>query len=354
MSEELFDGSLTPSPQLLKRKIEEVDDVLNLPPSKTQETYVKHPDHWALDGNVLLQIGNTRFSVHRSRLATHSLWFEALFAARSQLPFDPDYDGLQSALESVEVVNSHDLFYLDYTGSGVRAPNAEEFTALLTAMDNAMYVYHCPLDVIVIDRFYSEYVNNRPSFNVLKEILAAADFYRFDKFLKFATECIIALFPQTVQAITSTEIPNSFEAVSVAREYDIHEIWPASFYQLARLKPPINNDEFRNLTRADLVKLLDLQKRIVLFWNDILDIVAHDCKVPNCVMFHTEQVRLIKKKHPLDPIVGISRLIKRDWGTGDARSCGRPLEEFINKLRTARLKFWDEMTEMLDPDSERD
>lgn len=120
-----------------KRKLEEPDDSAELPPAKTQETYVKHPDHWAPDGNVLIQLGNTRFSVHQSRLATRSSWFAALFAARSNLPFDSDdADVIEHVLKSVEVVNGLDLFYLDDSG----APNAEEFAALLTAMDVAMYV----------------------------------------------------------------------------------------------------------------------------------------------------------------------------------------------------------------------
>lgn len=57
----------------LKRKLEEEpDDSVELPPVKTQETYIRHPVHWALDGDVLFQRGHTRFKVYRRPLMIHS------------------------------------------------------------------------------------------------------------------------------------------------------------------------------------------------------------------------------------------------------------------------------------------
>ena len=112
---------------------------------ESQATYEMVDGHWATDGNVLLQLGKSRFKLHKSRLIDRSLWFKCLFERSSGSRIDNDIG--QEHLENVEhVLRSHlsedglDLFFLDGLPHGPK-PSFNGFSELLTAMDNAMYVY---------------------------------------------------------------------------------------------------------------------------------------------------------------------------------------------------------------------
>lgn len=56
------------------------------PPPKRSRTHSvtappahKHVIHWALDGSVVIQIQDTKFKLHQSRLAKHSTWLSDVF-----------------------------------------------------------------------------------------------------------------------------------------------------------------------------------------------------------------------------------------------------------------------------------
>jgi hypothetical protein len=94
-----------------------------------------------LDGNILIQIGLTRFKLHRSRLASQSPWFEKLFERRSLAGYperkktgeEVDEDSADINDVRIEEAEGHDLYYLDSTGVVVK-----DFETLLTAMDDCM------------------------------------------------------------------------------------------------------------------------------------------------------------------------------------------------------------------------
>jgi len=104
--------------------------LLKMPPSKrakTRQTYStttfkKHPTHWELDGNTLVQIKNVRFKLQRSRLSRHGEWFKHTFEQGDSAP-ELHEDG---------------VLHLDRLDVSVR-----DFTALLDAMDDAMQVPFC-------------------------------------------------------------------------------------------------------------------------------------------------------------------------------------------------------------------
>lgn len=119
-----------------KRKLEE-DVEANTALLKSQKTYTKHETHWNLDGSLLLQIGNTRFKVHKSRLVSESPFFAALIDQRSGVSEREPYlyqSEIDEALSTVEDVDGIELFFLDLK----EAPSAEEFATLLTAMNQGM------------------------------------------------------------------------------------------------------------------------------------------------------------------------------------------------------------------------
>jgi hypothetical protein len=98
------------------------------------KAYTKHFRFWALDGNILVQIGTIRFRLHRSRLASHSPWFGKLFDkhAGNPLEFD-DEDRADIDDVRVETVEGQNVFLLDSTGVKL-----EDFETLLAAMDDGM------------------------------------------------------------------------------------------------------------------------------------------------------------------------------------------------------------------------
>ena len=106
---------------------------------KAKLAYTKHERFWLLDGNIMVQIGDIRFKLHRSRLASQSPWFEALFEKRAG--GDPKVDEGGPDLDKIvfEDEDGMDIIYLDST-----EVKADDFTELLTAMDDAMCASYFP------------------------------------------------------------------------------------------------------------------------------------------------------------------------------------------------------------------
>lgn len=124
-----------------KRKLEVLDTTpSDDPPCKTPKTFVKDKDHWLSDGNLLIQIGDTRFKIHKSRMIRESPWFKALIEQRAKgIPKETyEYQAeITAALNSIESYEGLDVFYLDLPGG----PSCIQFRRLLTAMEGGMYVF---------------------------------------------------------------------------------------------------------------------------------------------------------------------------------------------------------------------
>ena len=132
---------LSPASSPKKRKHEDDDDEPAVPRRKTFRTYAehqKHETHYYLDGNMLLQIGKTRFKVHRSRLASESSWFQALVdhyngSTPEGTTVNKEVDDVANEADNV---GDDPIFFLDVAEDNV--PTADEFAALLTAMYSGM------------------------------------------------------------------------------------------------------------------------------------------------------------------------------------------------------------------------
>ena len=97
--------------------------------------FVRHERHWLLDGNVLVQIGQVRFRLHRSTLVKQSKWFRDMIedpphASGRYIYVDEGTGATVYVLDSLEV-------------------NVNDFVALLDALDNGMYVsFHSLINII--------------------------------------------------------------------------------------------------------------------------------------------------------------------------------------------------------------
>jgi hypothetical protein len=82
----------------------------------------KHPLFWYPDGNVIVQIENTQFKLHRSWLVKRSGFFATVMGSTN-------YVGDQARVEQVD---EDTICYISST-------TADDFATLLTAIDEAMY-----------------------------------------------------------------------------------------------------------------------------------------------------------------------------------------------------------------------
>jgi hypothetical protein len=119
------------------------------PSHKMRKTFIEDKN-WAADGNLLLQIDDVRFKVHLSRLARESLWFDRLSQRRTGQSSieceDWELEEIDSVLHEREEVDGIDLLFLNFRGS-----SADEFSALLAAMNSAMYTFSPFVRVVCSD-----------------------------------------------------------------------------------------------------------------------------------------------------------------------------------------------------------
>jgi hypothetical protein len=98
----------------------------------TPRQYTKHPVHWPLDGNMIVQVEDVRSKLHRSRSEKHSRWFRDLFE-------NPQAEGGMVS-EAAEGRNVEQAIYLDKAGV-----IAKDFEFLLDMLDNVAYIAVSPL-----------------------------------------------------------------------------------------------------------------------------------------------------------------------------------------------------------------
>jgi hypothetical protein len=85
-------------------------------------TFVRHERYWLLDGNVLVQIGQVRFRLHRSTLVKQSKWFRDMIE-------NPPHDRCRYVDEGTGAI----VYILDSLEVDVK-----DFVALLNALDDGM------------------------------------------------------------------------------------------------------------------------------------------------------------------------------------------------------------------------
>ncbi|CAA7263451.1 unnamed protein product [Cyclocybe aegerita] len=330
-----------------KRKHDEVETSAGVveeeaSPPKAQKTYVKNEDHWALDGNLLLQIGDTRFKVHRSRLASESSWFQLLVeraAGRQEDGFE-DQDEIDPVVETKEKVDDLDLFYVDCSGG----PSSEQFATLLDAMNTGI-----------------DFVYKRPNIDAVEQLYGAASFFRVTRYNNFCSSYLTIRFPDSWTHLLGATSPDAAKGIILGRAYG-DAILRHCFYDLARSAPPVgtadennNADEYdplEELEARDLVRLLFIQKRLAAAWNEITYLVDHKCAgtAPGeCKVQHTAPKSVIdraRKNYPLDPILAIRHFIDIvKWPTH--KYCDGAIAAVRTSLEKKRESIWEDLNKWI-------
>ncbi|KDR66509.1 hypothetical protein GALMADRAFT_259359 [Galerina marginata CBS 339.88] len=315
------------------------------PPSKSQQTYKKDDTHWILDGNILFQIGNTRFKLHRSRLTSESKWFQTLVEQRSghisETPFEYQ-DEIDKVLNTTETVNGLDLHYLDLDS----APTAEEFAALLTAMQSGI-----------------DYVYSPPDFDTMTSIYEASHFFDVGRYQKFCTTYFVDEFPDDWKSMGPEPSPHAADGVRIGSRFALKSILRHSFYDLARSPPlpcpileidrlaPGQAADLGKLRNTELIYLLNLQKQLSLAWDSVRSITENLnlCKGTTCKNHHSCKgfFKNTKAKYPFDPILGIKALLERDFITKN-NYCEDADTEVRRRLALEQELIWTNMKTWLD------
>ncbi|KAH9885852.1 hypothetical protein C8Q73DRAFT_298226 [Cubamyces lactineus] len=159
---------------------------------------------WHLDGSVVIQVQNTLFRLHRSRLAQQSDYFAKLFQ-------NNDGSVEQDVVDSCPV----------YVVNGV---SVLDFERLLTAQDAGI-----------------SYAVNPPPFNVIASLLRAAHALSFRTILEFAAHSLRESWPSDLDEIADYEEDEEEERVSeatqtiiLAQKCNLPELLKGAYYEILR------------------------------------------------------------------------------------------------------------------------
>ncbi|TRM67516.1 hypothetical protein BD626DRAFT_564445 [Schizophyllum amplum] len=324
--------------------IVEPETPTNATNKKAKLSYEKHDRFWVLDGNVVLEIQNTRFKLHRSRLATQSKWFEALFEKRAggEVTVEEGAPDLDSVI--VEDEDGTDVYYLDSTEVSL-----DDFVELLTAMEDTI-----------------DYCSKRQPLPIHVAVFTAATILRFDKFAEYAKKNITSPtigFSDSLDAVTHESRLYVIDAVLLGRTW-LPKILKRAFYELARMsdirdigtqEPALDPPEIAigYLPPSDLQLVTYVQKELALAWADVLALQPYDkCRVQDCTAARTRPIYEavhnsgIGKAFVLDPICGLQALIGMKW-FGELGYCQNCAKRRKKELAEMRKKIWTDLDDWL-------
>ncbi|KAF9459088.1 hypothetical protein BDZ94DRAFT_1172381 [Collybia nuda] len=260
---------------------------------KTKECYTKHPVYWAVDGNILVQIGKTRFSLYRGYLAKHSEWFRSVLEVCG---------GVEDPGEEATLYQQGDrIIVLDETGVTVK-----DFEYLLGALDES------------IDYCYSP-----PPFPTVAAILRVAHTLNFPRYVAWATQYLTNMWPTSLASVSASRIPFAKTSVSLARKCGLSPILKRALYELVR-QDGFGQDDDVTLSSSDYQALLRAREQLASAWikaaacptpqfakclSDTPHCAACDLNSVNSAHIELVHASGIFEVHLYDPICGLQALV---------------------------------------------
>ncbi|TFK65524.1 hypothetical protein BDN72DRAFT_824429 [Pluteus cervinus] len=283
--------------------------------------FTQHPTFWADDGSVLIQIGDMRMKLHKSRLMANSTWFRSLFDGMSpEENINPDVVQYDDGLA---------LLHLD-----LMDVRREDFEVLVTAMDNSLDFFLAP-----------------QTFSCIAGLVRASSILRFPKLLSYASSILERDFSGRLTPPFS--VKEAVEAVELGRRYSYPLILKRGFYELARgaeqFNSHLDSGEHQLKTGSSLLErlgitnlaiLLDLRRALVQTWIDITHLPPIECDQPTGKCTASDPTKTwelmygsgLLKDYQSDPMLGIYKLWEVDW---EAKG-------YCNKCRVERMKWLGE------------
>ncbi|KAI5893247.1 uncharacterized protein SCHCODRAFT_02621243 [Schizophyllum commune H4-8] len=307
--------------------------------------YKKHERFWALDGNVILHLDGTSFKLHRSRLASHSPWFEALFERHAGRGAELDDDA--PSTDGAVVEDGEDgLMIVNLNATGVLL---EDFEELLTAMEDTI-----------------DYCTGDTPFPVHAAVYRAALRLHFMRFAEHSMEWIMDDDEGFCDHLDHVEDGRSrryiVDAILLGFGWGVRPLVKRGIYELARLSdlndlranPPMDYRElsFDALEATYMQLVVTVQKKLAMAWSDALhDIMTSPTRCSNrerpcqsrdrIIMYEILYGTGIGKKYTLDPICGLQALIDLKWtNQGHCKGCAKARRD---ALIAKRQKIWDDL-----------
>ncbi|KAJ7818975.1 hypothetical protein B0H14DRAFT_2837805 [Mycena olivaceomarginata] len=267
----------------------------------------KHAVHWVLDGNIVLQIQDVKFKLHKSHLVKHSPWFAGLFDGASVT--GGDY-----------VARDEDGNILMYILS-LPELTAKDFARLLDVFDNAI-----------------TYVHQDPFFQRTASILRAATLLSFPDFRDWAVRLLEDMWSPALANLSTEEIQHATESVLLARECELPAVLKRALYEFVRLagygqsaREGVSPQDFRALVKA--------REHLTAAWMQTMNPYSLDLMV--CALSASCTASSIAEDYLYDPLCGLHALIEADWAAeGYCDACVKLRREvWANR----REKIWDNL-----------
>ncbi|KAH9918696.1 hypothetical protein B0H21DRAFT_895581 [Amylocystis lapponica] len=299
-------------------------------PVRVKANPSRHLQFWHLDGSVVIQIENTIFRLHRSRLAQQSGYFANTFA---KSPAEPNVIELG---DDDGVVDRCPV----YKVAGVAV---DDFAALLTALDSGI-----------------KFAMKPPPFPVLASILRAAHALKFEVMTEYTTFRLCEMWPRTLSRLSSSRTAYPSETILLAQQCNVPEVSsahttsssarplrashrdtreaPGEWVQVTRAPPapsavpcPLEHIHANGSLNPGL--LPTLQK-------------CRDARAADSERWSTEVVRsAVFDEYMYDPLVGLDRLVDMDWaGMGHCVGCVNARREMWTEKKE---KLWAQLDEWL-------
>lgn len=229
------------------------------------------------------------------------------------------------------------------------------------------------------------FVNDPPSHEGVVLLYTAASFYEMDIYQTFCENYFRKTYPDSPQSLPpSSPVNLAVQGILLGRKYaTLSAILRPAFYDLARAPlwdkpkpicsesdtdvdediimpdsdtstPETDHDEteqgvalhpLTKLSQNDLIELIELQKRLSVTWDSILNIMNYVCNTDKCKARHTPKVGYIKSDNPYDPILGIERLLDHTpFKTSYCDVAARKVKRLLNAERDG---IWDDIRDWL-------
>ncbi|TFK18584.1 hypothetical protein FA15DRAFT_760555 [Coprinopsis marcescibilis] len=214
----------------------------------------KDERYWHLDGSLLVQIGNTRYNVHRSVLLSHSAWFADLFR-----------DAKDARRSTTGIVKGDRLrFFLEEDGSTIVVLDPlnikqEDFVAFLHFLYDPFYL-----------------VETTPPIERVTSVLVASHFLQVPRLHLWASNIFAKAWSSDLSAFTPEPLPNALATLSLARRCKLPiSVTKRAMYEILRLKDfgtVEGNDldieflEARPIPQDDLMKLVRARVKLQEQW----------------------------------------------------------------------------------------
>ncbi|KAG5634930.1 hypothetical protein H0H81_000306 [Sphagnurus paluster] len=296
------------------------------------DSHQKHAVHWHLDGSVLVQIGKTRFRLHRSALARQSEWFRHTFERGNEAP--------ERALNLVDNLPLYHLDDLDV--------DAEDFAILLDTIESAI-----------------DYVDTQPSFPTITAILRASSSLTFTKFEIYASKRFEVMWSPNLEDLTPEPIPHATESILLAHRCGLFSVRKRALYELMRHETFEAMDPApggTGITKQDLMRLVCARTHLTRVWNAAMGLK----NIPLCtaqleppqqcvgmnyalsLVAHTETVEStgIALQFQYDPVCGLRALTEVPWGTH--RFCEACVKARKQVWMAERERIWGELDRWLE------